>query len=1043
MKNYLLFWVLLLLMQGSFANSKWGLKPKLEHRLTQALDVSSTYQTRQLSKGGINFVTVGSDSNCDFRVGSSKIQNAINSGASEIRIASNDVYEENIVINNPAINLTLRGGFSSCTAASSNIQSDLQQDWTEITRPHGQRDSIFKITGLPVDNMTVFENIKIVGGDGQGNTSGGGIQWDDTESDAVLQNVWLTDGFNMATGGGFSIVSSSTTVILNNAIINNNQTNGSGGGIYCNDFSGQSRFSTIILNTKSQLAFNHANQFGGGAALSDSCLLASFAGSSNPAIVNKTQNNFNPNGVIVNAEGIMLNGAAGSGGGVYLDSGAGLLIHGTELCNTSAQCFGDVQNPANVMENTANTNPLTPATLAGGAIYATGVNTDVTISAAWFNANVANQASGGAIALFDNANLTINRNGSNCWNPVRCNLFRANQASFAGGVIYNDNGNVDISHAFFEGNNANLGAAMYTVNNAQTNVDASVFHHNGGFPELLSNHLFVANSGADYFFKYSTIADNDTNIGIFRIKNDPGTMLLINSSIIDDVNSGPVLAFGLGGSGFVSAFCVMAHEISSLNGSSNTIDDPEFVDRLNRDYHLSNTSPAIDYCNILTTPTNKDMDFQSQGWDNPNLSNFLGFYDIGADENFTKNYFTIGSDAACDFDSTTQTIQDAIDTGVGEVRIANNGFYDSAIIINDISVKLRGGFLDCSAADANNSTTHTTIDAPGGVNIPAIDIQGAGLENVILIEHLSITGDDSNFSAISAIGAVAKITLNDLTIIGHNIDQFTFGGGVNLSGGAIELLLNDTLIIQNSAFNGGGIFCDGNFSKITVTGDSGISHNTAQGFGGGVYLTNGCELTIYSGVSNPDASTNIGISGNLAYNQGGGIYADLGAQVTLYGHEFCDSNGCVGNNTNPVNINNNISGFPGSPTNNDRGAGIYASGQDTTVNVYAGLFKDNLGNNGGAIYINGLASLNVSRLSADCWDATKCNYFLSNRSITTGGAIQSDQGLLNISSAYFEENEGTSGSALYLFGSNSFARIEGSVFNNNNNAGNSDDFVIR
>ncbi len=1025
--------------QASYANPDWNLSPKTEQALSKALAVSSSFQAQQLNRGSASFVTVGGDSTCDFRVGSNKIQNAINSGASEIRIASNDVYQEFITINDPLVNLSIRGGFSSCTAAESNNQSNQQQDWTEITRPNGQSGSIFTITGLLSHNMTTFENIKVVVGDGQGLTTGGGIAVVNTDSDVILQNTWLTEGSNIVYGGGLLVQSSNVTVILNNTTISNNQTISSGGGIYCNDFSGMNKFATIVVNTGSSISLNQTEGNGGGAFLFRQCLLASFAGSANPFnIPNNIHNTKSIEGSIADIQGINLNQAESSGGGVYLNSGASLLIHGTQLCNLSNHCFGDKNNPANMMENTANSNGIVPSSFAGGAIYATGTNTDVTISAAWFNANAATQSSGGAIALFDHANLTINRNGIDCWDSVNCNLFKANRADFTGGFLYNNDATANISHAIIQGSNANLGVAVYNSNNGVTNIDTSIFHSNGGSSGFLSSHLFIGNTGADYAFKYATIADNDTEIGIFKIEDDPGTVLLLNSSIIDDVTSGPVLAFGLGGSGFIGAFCVMAHEISSLSGASNTVDDPEFFDRANQDYHLSNTSPAIDYCSVLTTPTNKDMDFQSYGWDNPNLSNFMGAFDIGADENFSKNYFTIGTDATCDFNSTTQTIQDVIDTGVGEVRIARNGFYDSAIIINDESVKLRGGFLDCTAADANNATTHTTIDAPGGIAVPTIDIQGTSLGNSILIEGLTIAGVDSNFSAISANGSVADITLNDVFLTGHNIDEFNFGGAINLTDGAINLTLIDTLVMQNSAHRGGGIYCEGASSKIVVQGESGISHNTAQGQGGGVYLTNGCDFTIYSGENNPDASTNLGISDNLAYNEGGGIYADLGSQVTLYGHELCDTTSCVGNNTSPVNINNNTSGFTGSPSIDDRGAGIYASGQSTSVNIYASLFKNNLSKFGGsAIYINDLASLNVSRLSKDCWDSTKCNYFLNNTSTLSNGTIESFQGQLNISSSYFEDNTGSAISVV-----SSFARIEGSVFNNNNAAALSDVSVI-
>jgi len=1033
MKIYLLFG--LLFIQNSYANPEWNLNPKLEQQLIQALDVSSSFHLKQSNKATNNFVTVGGDSTCDFRVGNNKIQSAIDSGANEIRIASNDVYQELITINNPLVDVTLRGGFSSCTAAANNSQSDLPAEWTEITRPNGQSASIFTIAGLTSTNKTIFENIKIVGGNGQGSTGGGGIRIENTESDVLLENIRLTGGFNIATGGGLSVISSNTTVILKNTSIDNNQTLTHGGGIYCNDFSGMSKFTSIILDTNSAITGNSTQNHGGGAYLDQRCLLSVFSGSSNPFPLpkNKADSTVKALGALADNSGVTLNNANGFGGGVYLSGGAGLLVYGNELCTADA-CFGDNTNPANIIGNTSNANNGVPLG-NGGGIYATGVSTDVTISAGLIADNKVIFYSGGAIALLDNASLTVNRSGSNCWDPVRCNYFSTNRADQNGGVIYNDNATANISHAYFEGSRASTGVAMYSANNALTKVETSVFNHNGlgGDVEFFDHSLFFVTSGADMEMKYNTIADNDVIAGVFRVENDIGTSLLINSSIVDDVNSGSVIADSGASSGFVFANCVMAHETNSLSGSNNTVDDPEFVNRINRDYHLSNTSPAIDYCNTLITSTNKDIDFQDLGWDNPNLSNNLGPFDIGADENFVKNYFTIGSDAACDFDSATQTIQDVIDTGVGEVRIAHNGLYDSPIVINS-SVKLSGGYLDCSAADANNSTTHTTIDAPGGVAIPTVNIQGSFFYNSILIEHITFMGQDANFSAISAFNAFAEIILNDVWITGHNIDAFNFGGGINLSEGAIDLTLLDTLVFNNSAHRGGGIYCDGSFSSITIQGDSGVAHNTAQGQGGGVYLTNGCELTIYSGVSNPDASTNFGISDNLSYNEGGGIYADLGAQVTLYGHQFCDSNGCVGNNTSPVNVNNNTSGFfPGSVTNDDRGAGIYAIDQGTIVNVYAGLFKDNSARFGGALYVGNSASLNVSRLSGDCWDVTRCNYFLNNIGLSgSGGAIYSLQGQLNISSSYFEENTAPLGSAMSV--GSSFLRIEGSVFNNNNQA---------
>lgn len=79
--------------------------------------------------------------------------------------------------------------------------------------------------------------------------------------------------------------------------------------------------------------------------------------------------------------------------------------------------------------------------------------------------------------------------------------------------------------------------------------------------------------------------------------------------------------------------CIMAHETSSFTGTNIFLQDPNFIDRNNRDYHLSSSSLAIDVCdNNFAGLQFKDIDFQSRGMDNINIANINGPYDIGADE---------------------------------------------------------------------------------------------------------------------------------------------------------------------------------------------------------------------------------------------------------------------------------------------------------------------------------------------------------------------------------------------------------------------------
>jgi len=74
----------------------------------------------------------------------------------------------------------------------------------------------------------------------------------------------------------------------------------------------------------------------------------------------------------------------------------------------------------------------------------------------------------------------------------------------------------------------------------------------------------------------------------------------------------------------------------TINGITRSlyIDDPNFIDRNNRDYHLTRgNSSAIDRCgdSNITTPL-RDIDFSVRGIDDVNITNVGVTYDIGADE---------------------------------------------------------------------------------------------------------------------------------------------------------------------------------------------------------------------------------------------------------------------------------------------------------------------------------------------------------------------------------------------------------------------------
>jgi len=174
---------------------------------------------------------------------------------------------------------------------------------------------------------------------------------------------------------------------------------------------------------------------------------------------------------------------------------------------------------------------------------------------------------------------------------------------------------------------------------ATTRIEGSVFsrHGSGGAGSSLDQYLIRSDAGASTEVLHSTIADNNSATSVFGISSI-NSIFKLHSSIVHDVSSGNVLADNPGGT--VSIDCVIAHETGSLTGGTHLLaTDPMFVDTPVFNYHInSETSRAVDFCNNnLVSPQNKDIDYENFGWDDPNVNNTYGPYDIGADETYEND----------------------------------------------------------------------------------------------------------------------------------------------------------------------------------------------------------------------------------------------------------------------------------------------------------------------------------------------------------------------------------------------------------------------
>jgi hypothetical protein len=225
-----------------------------------------------------------------------------------------------------------------------------------------------------------------------------------------------------------------------------------------------------------------------------------------------------------------------------------------------------------------------------------------------------------------------------------------------------------------------------------------------------------------------------------------------------------------------------------------------------------------------------------------------------------------------------------------------------------------------STADAQN----TIIDGGGSGHV--IYISGGAWSNTIsgfTIQNGYVTASLWNPAGEQVL--FAGINLDSIKMLPRLFNASGLGGGIYISGGH-TVTLNDCVIKNNQARDGGGIYNDG--VMLTMNGCT-VSNNSATRDGGGIY--NNTEMWL----------TNCTISGNSASNGGGGIDNYMGAEmnlsyVTIANNQATGASALGGGfeNVGPATFMNTI------VANNTAGAGVNNNGY-------------NVGAQGGTIQSNG------------------------------------------------------------------------------------------
>lgn len=351
--------------------------------------------------------------------------------------------------------------------------------------------------------------------------------------------------------------------------------------------------------------------------------------------------------------------------------------------------------------------------------------------------------------------------------------------------------------------------------------------------------------------------------------------------------------------------------------------------------------------------------------------------------------------------------------------------------------------------------------------------------------NITITGSTLSGNTASENGGglyvAGSITLNSGTVIKSNtgttngggvyVDNGTFtmnagtiggsetpntatngnGGGVYVTGSDAKVDIKGGAISYNTAPStitdkgrGGGIYVDSTGDEGTsVSGSASVNNNTAQQYGGGVYVVNG-KFTLGGAT----------ISSNTATaNDGGGVYlgggtfnlnadgvidnnkatSGNGGGVFMAGGTFNHSGGSIGSlfaspnkaiNGGGLYVNNGIysstntsSAIIGNEATGD-GGGIYMAGG--TCNLKGGHIGDDGGTklnkavNGGGLYMAGSGTFNMT-------DATAAgSYIRGNQATSNGGGIYMEGGTCTITygtiGASGYPNEATNGGGIFANG---------------------------
>jgi fibronectin-binding autotransporter adhesin len=596
-------------------------------------------------------------------------------------------------------------------------------------------------------------------------------------------------------------------------------------------------------------------------------------------------------------------------------------------------------------------------------------------NSAKFGGGIANGT--GGIATIRNSTIENNTatsygggflNQSSAQLTVFNSVIRGNNSTFNGGGISNI-GNVTLADSIVAGNQTRGGAGIYNDFNSVAVITRCTFSQNvaedsgGGLSN--SNATMTVSSST---ISYNSAGDNDSGGGISNIANgiagNLGVLTLTNSTVTNNTaDIGGGISSDFGGTTNVSHSTIshnsarfgggMSYANSSVVSARNTIigentatvSSPDFSGNLTSQGNnlIENTSgmtiSGVTAGNILgqdprlgslsnygggtlaraLLPGSPAIDAASTSTFSP--TDQRGFSRPTDGDGNGNSRADIGA-----FEVRTIAVLNTNDNGPGSLRqrIAEVGSTADTILFSN----------------AMFGSPQTITLTSGELVIPpnssfAIGGQGPG--------RLTISGNGQ--SRVIFIGAGASVGISGVTITGGNGvgadgDQ---GGGIRNFG---QLVLADSIVSNNSARQGGGIFSATPLASLTLSNS--IVRNNLSETGGGIHKFDGSMNLKNSSISN-----------NHASGDGGGIFNTNGtmmmANSTVDGNSALDGAG-IDTILSTVVIDNSTITNNVSSTSSGEGGGIFRIHGDVTLrNV---TVNRNSARQGGGMFAIGDGTIN-------------------------------------------------------------------------------------